>query len=154
MLLDGPNARITYVFKGLVSRKTTAIYDDMDCLLPLVTYKETRTITLGSELSSPAGAKEIDIKIKESTATMRSSAAVEEANAIKAFGYSDWKLDEPKNIPGPFAPEPDESLDDMIYQIFKIQDDQLLTGDPATGGTKNPSERPVSLDQSFVLKKQ
>lgn len=99
------------------------------------TKRARRTITLGSELSSPAGAKEIDIKIKESTATMRSSAAVEEANAIKAFGYSDWKLDEPKNIPGPFAPEPDESLG-------------------RTGGTKNPSERPVSLDQSFVLKKQ
>jgi hypothetical protein len=104
---DGEQVSITLIFSDETMNFQLGFYDDVICQNRVMFIDTEMAVFIPEPPESPQvrGAYRLAFEVKAVTATVTDEEAVDIVNAAELFGYSGWKLDEPKAIDGrDFAP--------------------------------------------------
>ena len=133
-------------------------YADASCADARIVDSSARTYELGGDVEAIEGALEINIMSKSTTRKYKNSKNANSANDDEAFEYTDWSVDEAKDVTGKSYSSDSEAFrteGEILYSIFNIEDDKFTLGDTTgneDGGSKK--NRPKSLHPSIFFKKQ
>jgi archaellin len=97
-------------------------------------------------VTTPAGAKEIDVTHKSVMVTLKGQQTVDEFNSGKVCGFEDWALDTAKDVSGKVCGDDGKTLDAPVFDIFDVVVSSLKFGekDFDHDGTI-AAKRPVAL---------
>jgi hypothetical protein len=110
--LDGEQVSITLIFSGETMNFQLGFYDDAICQNRVMFIDTEMAVYIPEPPESPQvpGAYRLAFEVKAVTGTVTDAEAVDIVNKAELFGYSDWKLDEPKAIDGrDFAPSDNDA---------------------------------------------
>jgi|GEM_PF-3542197 len=111
----------------------------------LFTINATAKFDVGGELSTPTGAKEVDITPTKVTITLKTAEYVSMFAEYKLCGVSDWKIDTETDITTASC-EDGEKMNDTIYDIFVVDGNKMTLGDKNGDKTgKTAALRPTTL---------
>lgn len=100
-LENGEYKRVTLVFSGNTLTTQLELYgaNDFACQNLVLTVATEMDVSLAGP-SAEAGAYQLDLVVREVTATMNVEEAVTYANTQGIGGYTDWELGVPKDVAG------------------------------------------------------
>jgi hypothetical protein len=101
-LENGEYKRVTLVFSGNTLTTQLELYgaNDFTCQNLVLTVATEMDVSLAGPSASEAGAYQLDLVVREVTATMNVAEAVTYANTQGIGGYTDWELGVAKDVAG------------------------------------------------------
>lgn len=103
------------------------------------------------------GAKDINFTVTQMEATVDDAEFAKTLNTIKYCGKEDWQVGAAFDMFGKDCAGEKMDKGEVIFQIYKIHDDQLFLGSPVTAlwlDGNDASNRPSHLDENRGLAKQ
>lgn len=119
-------------------------YADAQCQEPLSTLSAYRSYQLGEPVAGMENTRKLDYVFKSITMTYKNPQSVAKANKNKNYGFSDWKLNQPKivtNLKRDKEADREHAMGDRFFTIVKIEKDRLFVGDYASGTGKSANSR-------------
>lgn len=143
-------------FQGSSYTITVKSYQESTCTTLAVTTVNTGTITVGDAVAGVDGAKQIDQTSTSIQMTLHVDSEVSFGNAFGYGGYTDWKLNEPRELLNrPLLSGTTLTYPAKAYTIFKVSGSQLTFGDntaPYDGSSQ--LLRPTTLKTDRIYQKQ
>ncbi len=134
----------TFVFKNQNAIYMIQTYSDASCHHKISTLNTYRNYKPGKAVPNLANTKELDYTFKSVTMTYNDPSAVNQANKSEDYGFSNWKINESKEVAGlkrNASAYPEHAQNDKFYTIVKIEKDKLFMGDYASGKGISPNTR-------------
>ena len=111
--------RMSVAFAGGTAVFTATLYDGTGCATVKATAAYTHTFTLGAAVR--VGEKKFDYVQVSALVTLKTAAAVTEFNTGVLCGYSDWALNQPKDIAGKTCGSDVQAVNGVTkYSIYKL----------------------------------
>lgn len=144
---------------------TNSVHANSTCSDEIFRVIESRSYSLSKSIEPGSSIKEIDyttLKVSRITYKQEGIYGVDYLNGFSAYGISDWKVNEEREVSGKSPGDPNEpeatsghpSNGDMLYQIFKIDGEKLFFGDNRTGDSLSQSTRPNAILDSIFFSKR
>lgn len=143
--------KVEYDFGAAVKKTTTAFQDDK-CQAPMLALVEYGSYSIGNEVGSKTGVYELDQNYATATVTPLSAEAVEGLYLASACGFSDWALNQPRDITAKTSDDPVASrcwrkTPRTAYDVARIENNQLFMGKyTPTADRSTPQKRPTAID--------
>ena len=153
---DSSYQSASYEFTGLNMVREQTEFSDSFCRNPKFTMHFTGSYILGVSSPTITGARNIDFTVNTFTITPRSQVQVDEFNGGSAAGYTDWKLDEAKNVLGKTIGAGANAFvinsSEKVYEIIRLTSKTLLMGsmDHCVGMCTEVANRPTLLDNRDI----
>ena len=129
-------------------------FTDAACTKPIMQFKNTGTYIVINE--------QMDFRFVSVSTTLQMDAMVDDFNRRQVCGFTDWKINEEKELAGLICRFFNEATntqvpktDDMRYGIYKIKADYLFLGQlTPTKNALTPEARPTEWNLQFYIKAQ
>lgn len=140
------NTRTEHFHRSIVTLSESFFTDDQ-CRSPFIVFINEGIFTLPQ-------AGYMDFEFTSVRLLLKNPQLVEDFNQRQVCGFSDWQLDNEKEISGRHceiftigSPHRIPSVGDTRYGIYHLQDDQLLFGRLTRGqNALTPEKRPTNFD--------
>ncbi len=147
----GASVRTFYEFNAQNVNKTNVYYSDAECRDKSISATFSGTTHIGNEIYE--NTKEIDVTLNSAVVTPHTETARDHLNSISACSISNWVINHPQDVTAHSGGLSclHKQLPDTTYDIYVIENDNLLFGTGSNKGT--PDRRPQELNRSKVYHK-
>lgn len=144
----------TFTLEGNEVTVNLENFGDSSCGTVLFKVEFKGTIEVGDPVQGMADTFEVDFPLASFTLTMVNADAVDFANQIGFFDFTDWELNTPKDLFGRDLSGDGNTItsDDVVYSIVKVDGDQLFLGESPIAPITAEADRPTALEQDPLLK--
>ncbi|MGE0174023.1 MAG: hypothetical protein AB7T49_14595 [Oligoflexales bacterium] len=150
----------TYEFKDNKKYWGSYRYSDANCRTKVSTtiWEESYSLGKFAEYLNVPKAFEIDTVLISVKEIIHDQALLDTYNTQSLYGYSDWTLEQPKDVTGsrylPTSTEAFPAAGVLKYQIMAIVDGYLTNGATESGDATSPVTRPKALLTNVVYRKK
>lgn len=152
---SGHSMTETFYFSGSTATYSIKTYSDMECSAPLSTLTTYRKYKLGNAVPGMANTRKLDYVFNSVTMTYHSQEAVAAANKAPGYyGYTNWKLDQSKDVTGlkkMSGSSSEHAKGEQFYTIVRIDNNKLYMGDYDSGaGTSDKTRLKAIYEVPFI----
>ncbi|MGE0174018.1 MAG: hypothetical protein AB7T49_14570 [Oligoflexales bacterium] len=160
-LAEGGSIFLTNEFKDNKHYFSSFDYSDDNCQQKTESNIWEYTYSLGkfADYLNVPKAFEIDFVLLSAKRILHTQELVDEYNAQSMYGYTDWAINQPKDVTGrkslPTSTSSVEAAGTLSFDVIAIVDGYLTTGNTDTSGVgTSPVNRPKSLFNALVYTKK
>ncbi|HET9241669.1 MAG TPA: hypothetical protein VFO10_30660 [Oligoflexus sp.] len=146
--LNMASSQREYVFNAIGDfDRLERYYSDPNCQNLAATYKVVGTVEVKGPNPEKTDLNMINFTVNEAYMTVKSDATLEQLNAMKFCGRSDWHVNEDVHVTNAECEGSKVQKGGVQFDSFKIRDGQLFMGQKLMFlGKDDASERPAELD--------
>jgi hypothetical protein len=145
-----------YVFNAIGDfDRLERTFSDPNCQNLAATYKVVGTVEVKGSNPEKIGLTMINFTVNEAYMTVKAEATLQQLNAMKFCGRSDWRVNEDVHVTNAECEGSKVQKGGVQFDSYKIRDGQLFMGQKLMFlGKDDASERPTELDWTapFVRK--
>jgi hypothetical protein len=156
--IAGPwNIKGNRVYNDVSTTLQVTFYYDKTCFTAWGRTNYEDSYSVGENVANSTTTKNVDFTSRSGTLTITNDAEIADANEGSLYGYTDWKLNEAKDILGRkfnVNSVAERGVGSVDYSIVKIEGNKLYNGDNDTGDGTTPEKRPTAVSNDRALIKQ
>ncbi len=152
---DGNYIIETFIFSANSANYSINTYRDAYCKQQLSKLTTYRNFILGDKVPNLVNTYKLDYVFNKVTMAFTDSRAVTMANKSKSYGFSNWVINQARNVSGmkrDKTASAEHAVGEKFYTIVQIQKNKLYMGDYASGTGTSAKERLSSIYNIPFLK--
>lgn len=154
--LNMVSSQRVYVFNAIGDfDRLERYFSDANCQNLVATYKVIGTVEVKGSNPDKPDVDMINFTVNEAYMTVKSESVLEQLNAMKFCGRSDWRLNEDVHVTNAECEGSKVQKGGVQFDSYDIRDGQLYLGQKLMFlGKDNASDRPTELDTKAPYSKK